>query len=93
MQCEVRPDPQLELAFTVLGTDLADDGLIAGRLIGVGPDPAFDRERARAHRHDVFVDVFFLALEVAVRSQPERVDPQAAQRALVGGADGNLLNT
>jgi len=38
----------------------------------------FHRERACAHRHDVLVDVFFLALEASRRNETERVDPKSA---------------
>src|SRR5262249_49822577 len=50
------------------------------------------RERTQTGRGDVLVDVLALAPEVALRREPQQIDPQPTQSALVRGTDGDLLD-
>ena len=66
-----------------------------GALLGIDRlhEVDLDLERSRAGRGDVLVDVFRFAAKVSGHGEPERVDPEPAQRALVEPADGDLLHT
>ncbi|MNT74725.1 hypothetical protein D3C72_2135680 [compost metagenome] len=55
-------------------------------------DVHFHLHRAFAHDQDVLIHILSLALEGAGLLQPQHIDPELFHAALVGTADGNLLN-
>ena len=48
--------------------------------------------RTFADTQDVFVDVLFLAFEIAGLFETEKLDPELKETAFIGSADGDLLN-
>jgi hypothetical protein len=59
------------------------------RLHQVDLDPV----RARAGHGDVLVHVLALAAELALERESQEIDPEPAQRELVGPAHGDLLES
>lgn len=63
-----------------------------GRIDGLH-EIEFDRQRPRTEAHDVLVDVLGLTPEATLDGEPEELDPETMERALVRVTDGDLLKT